>query len=189
VLPEDLFPDQTATLLNPIRNLGIDRTSGQERLHDRFFVGLDQGVRRFVGEGAETHHEPIFPSRNVLSIAVQQYGSRARSWSLWPGTFPKALPHPNRRGDLLAKPCSLRSPIAQLAQTQQQIHQRLQDITPIDADADLQALWQAQAEQLLDPAPPVDIKELTDQLLVLVTCRDEKEQTELLGRLTEEGRE
>jgi hypothetical protein len=45
--------------------------------------------------------------------------------------------------------------LAQLAQTQEQIHQRLQDITPID-DADLQALWKAQAEKLLEPAPPPD---------------------------------
>jgi hypothetical protein len=79
-------------------------------------------------------------------------------------------------------------PLAQLAQTQEQIHQRLQDITPID-DADLQALWKAQAEQLLDPSPPPEIRELTDQFLVLVTCRDEKEQIELLGRLQGEGRE
>jgi hypothetical protein len=54
---------------------------------------------------------------------------------------------------------------------------------------DLRALWQSQAEQLLAPAPTVDIKDLTDQLLVLMTCRDEKEQVELLGRLKEEGRE
>jgi hypothetical protein len=36
----------------------------------------------------------------------------------------------------------------------------------------------------------LDIPEiLAAQFLVLVTCRDEKEQTELLGRLKEEGRE
>jgi hypothetical protein len=64
---------------------------------------------------------------------------------------------------------------------------------PID-DPDLEALWQAQAEQLLAPddksaghASPDPA--LTEQFLVLVTCRDEKEQVELLGRLTEEGRE
>src|SRR5208337_834627 len=82
-------------------------------------------------------------------------------------------------------------PIAQLAalgQTPEQIHQRVQDITPID-DADLQALWKAQAQKLLDPSPPPHIKERTDQFLVLVTCRDEKEQTELLARLQAAGRE
>jgi predicted component of type VI protein secretion system len=37
--------------------------------------------------------------------------------------------------------------LAALAQTQEQIHQRLQEITPTN-EPDLQALWQAQAEQL-----------------------------------------
>jgi hypothetical protein len=64
----------------------------------------------------------------------------------------------------------------------------LQEITPIN-DADLQALWQAQAEQLLTPALPPDIKGLTGQFLVLVTCRDEKEQIELLAQLQGQGRE
>jgi hypothetical protein len=48
---------------------------------------------------------------------------------------------------------------------------------------------QAQAEQLLAPEPPPDIKDLAAQFLVLVTCRDEKDQVELLARLREEGRE
>ena len=72
--------------------------------------------------------------------------------------------------------------------TQEQIHQRLQEITP-QGDPDLQALWQSQTEQLLAPTPPVNIKDLANQLLVLVTCRDEKEQVELLARLKEEGRD
>jgi hypothetical protein len=53
----------------------------------------------------------------------------------------------------------------------------------------LQALWQALAEKFLDPEPPPDIKDLAAQFLVLVTCRDEKDQIELLARLKEEGRE
>jgi hypothetical protein len=77
--------------------------------------------------------------------------------------------------------------LAALAQTQEQIHQRLQEITPID-DPDLQALWQAQADQLLDPEPPPAIKDLGAQFLMLVTCPDEKDQIELLTRLKEEGR-
>jgi hypothetical protein len=35
-------------------------------------------------------------------------------------------------------------------------------------------------------APP-DIKDLAAQFLVLVTCRDEKDQVEVLARLKEEG--
>jgi DNA anti-recombination protein RmuC len=81
-------------------------------------------------------------------------------------------------------------PMAARAQTQEQIHQRLQEITPTN-DPDLQALWQAQAEQLLDPGSERGSPDpaLTEQFLVLVTCRDETEQLELLGRLKEEGRE
>jgi hypothetical protein len=47
----------------------------------------------------------------------------------------------------------------------------------------------AQAEQLLAPEPPPDLNNLAAQFLVLVTCRDEKDQVELLGQLKEEGRE
>jgi hypothetical protein len=54
---------------------------------------------------------------------------------------------------------------------------------------DLQALWIAQAEKLLDPSPPPEIKALTDQYLVLVTCRDEEEQVEVLAQLQGTGRE
>ena len=47
----------------------------------------------------------------------------------------------------------------------------------------------AKADPLPAPAPPPEIKELAEHFLVLVTCRDEKEQIDLLGRLKEEGRE
>jgi hypothetical protein len=69
MLSKDVFTDQTATLLNPMSNLGIDGGSGQERLHDRHFVGLDQGVSGFVREEAETRHRDIFASKNFLSTA------------------------------------------------------------------------------------------------------------------------
>jgi hypothetical protein len=48
-------------------------------------------------------------------------------------------------------------------------------------DPDLQALRQAKADQPLAPEPPQDIKDLAAQFLVLVTCRDEKDQVELLA--------
>ena len=54
MLPEDLFTDQTATLLNPVCNVGIDERSGQECLHNRLFVGVDRGGIGAFGEGAET---------------------------------------------------------------------------------------------------------------------------------------
>jgi hypothetical protein len=77
-------------------------------------------------------------------------------------------------------------PLAALAQTQEQIHERLKEITPI-GDAELKALWEGQIENLLAPHPPEGIKEIDEQFLILVTCRDEKEQVKLLGRFQGEG--
>jgi hypothetical protein len=57
---------------------------------------------------------------------------------------------------------------------------------------ELAAAWQASARAAQDLANGPDVgpePALTEQFLVLVTCRDEKEQLELLGRLKEEGRE
>jgi hypothetical protein len=79
-------------------------------------------------------------------------------------------------------------PLAQLAQTQQQIHQRLQEITPIN-DEDLQALWQSQADQLLKRDPPANMRDPAAQFLVLITCRDEPDQVALLQQLQKEGRD
>jgi hypothetical protein len=40
----------------------------------------------------------------------------------------------------------------------------------------------------LQPPPPrAGIKEIAEQYLILLTCRDEKEQAELLSRFTAEG--
>jgi hypothetical protein len=77
-------------------------------------------------------------------------------------------------------------PLAALAQTQQEIHTRLRDITPV-SNADLQALWEAEAQKLLEQAPRAGVKNITEQYLILVTCRDEKEQVELLSRFVAEG--
>jgi hypothetical protein len=77
-------------------------------------------------------------------------------------------------------------PLAALAQTQEQIHDRLKEITPID-DAELEALWQGEADKLLAPEPPADVQQIDDQFLILVTCRDEQEQVDLLTRFTVEG--
>jgi hypothetical protein len=76
MLPEDLFTDPTAALLNPVCDFGIDGSSGKERLHDRLFVGLDGRVRGLIGEGTETHHEDIFPAGSFLSIAARKCDNR-----------------------------------------------------------------------------------------------------------------
>ena len=80
-------------------------------------------------------------------------------------------------------------PLAALAQTQEQLHQRLRELTPTDSE-DLRAAWEAAAQACLEP--PVErarpeVNTLPEQWYVLVTCRDEQQQVELLGRLSGEG--
>jgi hypothetical protein len=80
-------------------------------------------------------------------------------------------------------------PLASLAETQEQFRQRLLEITPIQS-ADLQAGLQASLDALLKTPhhePPAGFQTIKEQFLILVTCRDEKEQTELLQRFTDEG--
>jgi hypothetical protein len=85
-------------------------------------------------------------------------------------------------------------PLAELALLQDQIHQRLMDLTPTDS-LDLQSLCQ-QTQATIDSAleekpaktesPPLDPEE---QFLRLVKCRDEKHQVELLQRFHQVGLE
>jgi hypothetical protein len=79
-------------------------------------------------------------------------------------------------------------PLAALAQTQEQLRDRLLELTPA-VSPDLQAAWEAAAGSLLEapgqgrPIPQV----VPEQWLVLITCRDEKHQVELLARFQAEG--
>jgi hypothetical protein len=79
-------------------------------------------------------------------------------------------------------------PLAGLAQTQEQLHQCLLELTPTDSE-ELRAGWEAAARAALER--PTQLPEEVDygpaQFLVLVTCRDEQHQVELLGRFKEEG--
>ncbi len=79
-------------------------------------------------------------------------------------------------------------PLAALAQTQEQIHRRLRELTPVE-DEDLRAAWQAAAAAALadEPDPGPEAGGGLEQYLVLVTCRDERQQVELLQRLNAEG--
>ena len=82
-------------------------------------------------------------------------------------------------------------PLAELAQTQEALYERLRELAPT-APAELQAAWDASrqaGEQALDdalsrPAPPEE-----GPYLVLVQCRDEAQQVELLERFAAEGLE
>jgi hypothetical protein len=82
-------------------------------------------------------------------------------------------------------------PLAALAHTQQQLRDRLLELTPTP-NADLQAAWEAAANPelaALTAAPRLGEQDLPEQWLVLVTCRDEKQQVELLERFRREGLE
>src|SRR5712692_10780077 len=78
-------------------------------------------------------------------------------------------------------------PLAALAETQQQLQDRLLDQTPTDSDA-LALAWQSAAAEVLDREPD-RLVAIPEQFLILVTCRDEKQQVELLGRFGAEGLE
>jgi hypothetical protein len=80
-------------------------------------------------------------------------------------------------------------PLAALAQTQEQIHRRLLEMTPT-VSPELSAAWHAAALATLEPkSPPAKLKPemFNAQFHVLVTCRDEGEQVEPLKRFTGEG--
>jgi hypothetical protein len=82
-------------------------------------------------------------------------------------------------------------PLAALAQTQEQLRDRLLELTPTP-NADLQAAWEAAVNPelaALTAAPPPGLQDIPEQWLVLVTCRDEKQQVELLERFRREGLE
>jgi hypothetical protein len=82
-------------------------------------------------------------------------------------------------------------PLAALAETQEQIHQRLLELTPT-VDPELEAAWRAAAEAALARPTTSEAREVAmgpEQFLVLVTCRDERQQVELLRRFRGEGLE
>jgi len=78
-------------------------------------------------------------------------------------------------------------PLAALAETQEQLHRRLLEQTPTDSDA-LVLAWQSAAAEVLEREPD-RLVAIPEQFLILVTCRDEKQQVELLGRFGAEGLE
>src|SRR5947209_2434527 len=80
-------------------------------------------------------------------------------------------------------------PLAALAQTQSELYDRLRQQAP-RPPADLEALWRATAEAAmknLPPPPPPRTPAWKEQYLVLVECRDEHHQVELLTRFQDEG--
>src|SRR6266851_1680063 len=85
-------------------------------------------------------------------------------------------------------------PLAALAETQQALHDRLKEVAP-NPPPELLAAWQAEAEAALTKFARRNGKkangekafELSEQFMIVVTCRDERHQVELLGRFQGEG--
>jgi hypothetical protein len=82
-------------------------------------------------------------------------------------------------------------PLSARAQTQEQLRDRLEELTPA-VSPELQAAWQAATEASLGEhsarkRPRAQV--IAEQFLVLITCRDEKHQVELLRRFQGEGLE
>jgi hypothetical protein len=77
---------------------------------------------------------------------------------------------------------------AALAEMQEQLHERLRELTPAPCP-ELEVVWQATAETAEEAKPDQVVDFGPAQFLVLVTCRDEKQQMELLERFRAEGLE
>jgi hypothetical protein len=79
-------------------------------------------------------------------------------------------------------------PLASLAEQQEQLRQRLLELAP-PVPEELQQAWQAAADACLEEPKGKRWggEVLPEQWYVLVECRDERQQVELLGRFKAEG--
>jgi hypothetical protein len=80
-------------------------------------------------------------------------------------------------------------PLAALAETQEQLLNRLGEVVP-DVPEDLRLAWEATARAAIESPPSPERwpkKTIPEQYAVVVTCRDEAQQVELLTRLHAEG--
>src|SRR5262249_29185902 len=79
-------------------------------------------------------------------------------------------------------------PLAALAEQQEQLYARLRALTPAGSE-ELEAAWHASTEvyrRAVEDGAELGTGALADQWYVLVTCRDEQQQLELLTRLQAE---
>ena len=83
-------------------------------------------------------------------------------------------------------------PLAELAVNQEQLQTRLMELTPA-VSPELRQMWEAAASRALGtpPGPPARDRgnSFAHQFYVLITCRDEQHQVELLQRFQTEGLE
>jgi hypothetical protein len=79
-------------------------------------------------------------------------------------------------------------PLAALAQTQEQLRDRLLELVPAVPD-ELRAAWEETARAAIERPARAVPQVVPEQYAVLVTCRDEQQQVELLTRFQGEGLE
>ncbi len=87
-------------------------------------------------------------------------------------------------------------PLAALAESQQALHDRLMEVAPTPPP-ELLAAWQAEAEMAMAKFKQKNGQivrgrnelEISEQFLIVVTCRNEKQQVELMGKFQGEGLE
>ena len=84
-------------------------------------------------------------------------------------------------------------PLAQFAATQQELQQRLIDLTPVN-DPDLKKMWEQAANRIFDEPGAEEKKDsfkdrepLPMRYFVLIPCHSERHQRELLDRFLKEG--
>jgi hypothetical protein len=78
-------------------------------------------------------------------------------------------------------------PLVGLAQVQEQLYDRLREQTPTERE-ELKALWDEAARQGVERLErPVIGQDVPARFMVLVMCKDEGQQVELLGRFAAEG--
>jgi hypothetical protein len=78
-------------------------------------------------------------------------------------------------------------PLVGLAQMQEQLYDRLREQTTTERE-ELKALWEEAARQSVERLErPVIGQDVPAQFMVLVMCKDEEHQVELLGRFAGEG--
>jgi hypothetical protein len=76
-------------------------------------------------------------------------------------------------------------PLAALAESQAHVRDRLLELTPADFP-ELEAAWKA-AESFRNAPAGRSVDALPEQFLLLITCRDDRQQVELLARFQAEG--
>lgn len=82
-------------------------------------------------------------------------------------------------------------PLAALAESQEQLQTRLLELTPT-VSPELRALWERAAAGAIGPPPEAsgrDAGPWREQYYVVVVCRDDRHQRELLARFSAEGLE